>query len=194
MSLDKIKEKIISSSQKQAEEIINKAKSDIENELNNFENSLRKEFASKFEEEKKLIDDEIVKLRISHNLKVEKEINLLKNKIIEKFFSVLKEKILSDENLYLSLITRLIEKDAPNNSVVYINEKDFNLFGKKIKSFIDERLKDKNVKLSKTTVEISGGCIIKTENYEVNDSIDEIINTFKERKDIEVAREIFSNE
>ncbi|GEM_PF-1254075 len=193
MSLDKIKEKIISSSQKQAEEMINKAKSDIENELNNFENSLKKEFASKFEREKKLIDDEIVKLRISHNLQTEKEINLLKNKIIERFFSVLKEKILSDDNLYLSLITKLIEKDAPNGSVVYINEKDFNLFGKKIKSFIDERLKGKNVKLSNTPVEISGGCVIKTENYEVNDSLDEIINTLKEEKEIEVAREIFSN-
>jgi len=194
MSLDKIKEKIISSAKEKGEEIIKEAEAQIQKELEDYKNTLQKEYLAKLEEGKKKIDESIEKLRTTNTLKLERNTLFKKKELLDKFFASLKENILKDEKAYLEFLSNLIKKDAEENSTVYLNSADLKKFGKEIESFIHKNLKGKNVTLSKEPVNIDGGCIIKTQNYEIDDSIDEIISSFRESHEIEIAKEIFGNE
>ena len=88
----------------------------------------------------------------------------------------------------------LIKRDAVQNSIIFLNEEDYKNIGDKVKDFISKQLKNKNIALADTFADINGGCIIKTTDFEIDDSVESIINDFKEAKEIEIAGELFSNE
>ncbi len=45
--------------------------------------------------------------------------------------------------------------------------------------------------ISEQTVDIKGGCIIKGEEVEINDSIEVILEDLKEKYEIEISKELF---
>ena len=194
MSIDIVGEKIISSAKSKAEEMKKKAQEEIDAELKKFEQTLEYEFNEKLAEKRKEIDEEIKREKSVELLKLDREKLFKKKEIMDKFFSLLFEEIKKDEKKYLAFMLSLIKRDAVQNSIIFLNEEDYKNIGDKVKDFISKQLKNKNIALADTFADINGGCIIKTTDFEIDDSVESIINDFKEAKEIEIAGELFSNE
>ncbi|MBP8613032.1 MAG: hypothetical protein KBI30_03450 [Candidatus Atribacteria bacterium] len=194
MSIDIVREKIISSAKSKAEEMKKKAQEEIDAELKKFEQTLEYEFNEKLAEKRKEIDEEIKREKSVELLKLDREKLFKKKEIMDKFFSLLFEEIKKDEKKYLAFMLSLIKRDAVQNSIIFLNEEDYKNIGDKVKDFISKQLKNKNIALADTFADINGGCIIKTTDFEIDDSVESIINDFKEAKEIEIAGELFSNE
>ncbi|BAL81287.1 ATP synthase subunit B family protein [Caldisericum exile] len=191
MGLEKVKDLIIDSAKKKADEMIEAEKNELEKEFENFKKKLEEEYILKIEKFKKEIEEEIARTKAIEVAKIEKEKLLLKKKILDEFFRQLKATILSDENTYKNLLFSLERKDAVNGSTIFLNENDLKKFKKDVEKIITHELKLKDVKVSDVPISISGGLVIKTENFEIDDSLDSLIESFREEKEIEIAKEIF---
>jgi vacuolar-type H+-ATPase subunit E/Vma4 len=191
MGIEKVKDLIIDSAKKKADEMIEAAKIELENELKEFEKTLNEEYEMKLNKAKKEIDEEIAREKTVEISKIEKGKLLRKKKMLDEFFEKLKGELLKDEKSYLKLLFNALKNDLVDYATIYLNENDLKKFRKEIEKFVAHELKLKNVKVADSPIDIDGGVIIKTESYEVDDSLDSIINAFREEKEIEIAKEIF---
>ncbi len=194
MSLDIIREKIISSAKSKAEEMKRKAREEIDIELKKFEQALQDELNEKLTEKKKEIEEEIKREKSVELLKLEREKLFKKKEIMDNFFSSLFAELKKNEEKYLAFILGLIKRDAVQDSTIYLNEEDYKEFGQKVNEFISRQFKGKNVTLSNSFVNIKGGCIIRAASFEVDDSLESIVADFRAAHEIEIAGELFGNE
>ena len=194
MSIDIVREKIISSAKSKAEEMKKKAQEEIDAELKKFEQTLEYEFNEKLAEKRKEIDEEIKREKSVELLKLDREKLFKKKEIMDKFFSSLFAELKKNEEKYLAFILGLIKRDAVQDSTVYLNEEDYKKFGQKVKDYINRQFKGKNVTLSNSFVNIKGGCIIRAASFEVDDSLESIVADFRAAHEIEIAGELFGNE
>jgi vacuolar-type H+-ATPase subunit E/Vma4 len=191
MGIEKVRDLIIDSAKKKADKMIEAAKIELENELKEFEKTLNEEYEIKLNKAKKEIDEEIAREKTVEIPKIAKEKLLRKKKMLDEFFEKLKGELLKDEKSYLKLLFNALKNDLVDYATIYLNENDLKKFRKEIEKFVAHELKLKNVKVADSPIDIDGGVIIKTESYEVDDSLDSIINAFREEKEIEIAKEIF---
>lgn len=191
MSIERIKDLIIDSAKKKADEIIEATKKDLEKELNEFKDSLNEEYKVRLEKSKKEVDEEVSRIKAVEISKIEKERLLKKKKILDEFFEKLKSTLIEDEKSYLNFLLSLLRRDLVDGATISLNSNDLKKYKKELEKFVVHELKLKDVKISNEPIDIFGGVVIRTSIFEVDDSIDAIVNAFREEKEIEIAKEIF---
>ncbi len=197
MSIDKVKEKILLKAEKEAEEILSRAKAEIEKEKNIFLEEKRKEFDERFEKAVRKIENELKRKIDQEKLLADRKILEVKRKFIDDVFERVMEKLTSmKKDDYLKFLENLIVKDAPvGESEIILNEKDKKLFSKSLIERINKKIgKERKVKLSNKIAEIKGGCIIRGNEVEIDDSFETLVNDERERSEIETAKQLFGDE
>jgi len=194
MSLDKVHARIMEKANLEASKIIEEVKAEIYKEIENF----RKEQELKFEEAKKKV---FIDLRNRFKMKLDVErINLERADLIEKreildaLFRKVEEELLSiNSDQYFKFLSSLLKRDIPaGKSTIFLNKKDLEVYGKKLSNFLKKELsKSRESVISEQNVDIKGGCIIKGEEVEINDSIEVILEDLKEKYEIEISKELF---
>ncbi len=196
MSIEKVKEKILSTAEKEAEDYLSRIKEEIDSERKAFIEKKEAEFKEKFEKALHRIEEEKRKKLDSEKLLFERKTLSVKRKFIDEVFSLALEKISSlDKEKYQKFLTALVVKDAPKGkSELVLNERDKKTFGKKVVSEAKKHLgKDREIILSGKTANIKGGCIIRGNEIEIDDSLETLISDEREKSEIEIAKKLFGD-
>ncbi len=194
MSIEKVREKILQKAEKEAEEILSRAKEEIEKEKELFLKEKQAEFENKLEKAIRDIESDIRRRIDQVKLLADREILTVKRKFIDETFGLAMEKFLSmDKKDYLKFLEKLILRDAPSGkSELVLNKKDRELFNERLLKSINKKLgKDRTVTLSDRTAEIKGGCIIRGDEVEIDDSLETLVNDERERSEIEIVKKLF---
>jgi len=106
-----------------------------------------------------------------------------KRTLLDALFLQVEDQISSiKKDLYLNFVKKLILRDAPiGESILFVNKRDYKFFQKS----------KRGIKLSKKTIDIKGGCILKGNEIEVDDSISSLVGELREEEEIVVAKELF---
>lgn len=192
MSFERIRERIIKEAEDKASEIVENERQRLSSSLELF----KEEETSKFEKLKldreKLLEYDLKKKIDVAKLESKRKILSEKRILLDAFFKKVEENIVNvSKDQYLLFIKKLIIKDAPKvNAFVFLNMKDLERFKKELEEFLKQEFKG-SLKLSKEPADIKGGVIIKSEEFEIDDSIEAIIEEFKENNEIEIAKALF---
>ena len=180
MSIERIRNYIIENAQKEAEQHIKTAEEQFRNETESAKRTLEKKYQEMLHaDEKRLMED---MKRFLGKLKSDCKMGLLevKNKVID---SVLEHAISRIQSLpdsdYLTLMVKWLAK-APDNleGELFVRVADL----KRIPSnFIDDLNRNRKAKvcLSKNAVDVKGGFILKTRNYEIDYALDTIAKNLR---------------
>lgn len=192
MSFERIRERIIKEAEDKASEIVENERQRLSSSLELF----KEEETSKFEKLKldreKLLEYDLKKKIDVAKLESKRKILSEKRILLDAFFKKVEENIVNvSKDQYLLFIKKLIIRDAPKvNAFVFLNMKDLERFKKELEEFLKQEFKG-SLKLSKEPADIKGGVIIKSEEFEIDDSIEAIIEEFKENNEIEIAKALF---
>jgi len=194
MSLDRVQARIIEKANLEASKIIEETKAEIYKEIENF----RKEQELKFEEAKKKVFIDLgntLKMKLDvERINLERADLIEKREILDALFRKVEEELLSiNSDQYFRFLSSLLKRDIPaGKSTIFLNKKDSETYGKKLSNLLKKELgESKGSVISEQTVDIKGGCIIKGEEVEINDSIEVILEDLKEKYEIEISKELF---
>ncbi len=194
MSIEKIKEKILSEAEREADNFLSEEKRKIEEERKSFIEQKSREINSKTKAALLKIDNDKKREIDRKSLEEEREILSRKRALIDELFAIVENKFASmDKKTYREFLIALIVHDAPNgSSEIVVNERDFDLFTEKIISGINRKLgKGKKISLSSERMSIKGGCIIKGNEVEIDDSIETLLKDEREKEEMSIAKKLF---
>ncbi len=187
MSLNRIKEAILSEAKKEANELIriaeNNSRKITEEERIKAEESFKEKLIKlnrELEEEK---DRKIVELRINYKMKLLSA----KNKAVENIFNAALNKFLNGER-YLQIMEEWIKK-INEPCVISLNSKDIEIFNQE---FLNKISKNDKVRLNKDSINVKGGFVVKTDRYEINHTIDAILNNLQLELAPLISNKLFS--
>ena len=194
MSIEKLEKRIVDKYQREADLFLEEEKKKIEQELEQFKKQKKEAFEIAFQ--KFLSDLEKEKQREIDQVTLDMERKLLEKKrnILDNLFLQVEEQIVSlDKEVYVDFLKKLIIRDVPlGKSTLFVNKRDHKFFNKKLIDKINKELgENKSIELSPETVNIKGGCIIKSSEVEIDDSIHSLVEELRERIEIDVAKELF---
>lgn len=195
--ISKIKEKILEEAREEKQKLVENAQAQARD--------IKVEYKQKSEEMLNDILDkagkaaEEKKRRILSMAQLENRKALLqaKQEIIDEVFKKAKVKLekMPDEK-YLDLMTDMLLKSViTGNEEVVISEHDKNRITQDFLAKINKTLKDSgkqgNLRISKTPGRMIGGFILKSEDLEVNSTLDSLINIEREELETEIAKILF---
>ncbi len=194
MSIEKVKERIINKGKKEAESFLSEEKAKIDKEKKLFAISKKEEFEAKFKEALFKIENEAKRKVDQKRIEADREVLSKKRAMIDELFELVMKKLSSiDSKTYKKFIEGLILRDAPKgSSVILVNKKDVSLFNENFISSLNKKLgKDRKASLSSATVDIKGGCILKGNEVEIDDSMETLLSDERELEEISIARDLF---
>ena len=197
MSIEKVEERIINKGKKEAEIFLSEEKAKIDKEKKLFDVSKKEEFEKKRKEALLKIENEAKRKADRRKLEADREILSKKREMIDELFEAAIKKLSSlDLKTYKKFVEGLILKDAPKGkSIVMVNKKDISLFTDSILSSLNKKLgKDREISLSSKTVNIKGGCILKGNEIEIDDSIETLLSDEREQDEISIANDLFGED
>lgn len=176
MSIERIRNYIIENAQKEAEQIIKTAEEQFRNVTVSAKLSLGKEYQEMLLTDEKRLKEDMKRSLGKFKSDCKMELLEVKNKVID---SVLERAISRIQSLpddeYLALIGKWLAKSPDNlEGEVFVSVADL----KRIPSnFIDDLNRSRKAKVcrSKIAVDVKGGFILKTRNYEIDYSLDTIV-------------------
>ncbi len=193
----KIKERILEEAREEKQKLVENAQAQARDIKAKYEHKAKEMFndildkAGKDAEEKK-------RRRLSMaQLENRKALLQAKQQIIDEVFEEAKAKIkkLPDENYQALIADMLIKSAITGNEEVVISEHDKNRitqdFLAKVNKTLNDSGKQGNLKISKTPGRMIGGFILKSEDLEVNNTFDSLINMEREELETEIAKILF---
>lgn len=192
MSFERIRERIIKEAEDKASEIVENERQRLSSSLELFKEEETLKFKKLKLDREKLLEYDLKKKIDVAKLESKRKILSEKRILLDAFFKKVEENIVNvSKDQYLLFIKKLIIKDAPKvNAFVFLNMKDLERFKKELEEFLKQEFKG-SLKLSKEPADIKGGVIIKSEEFEIDDSVEAIIEEFKENNEIEIAKALF---
>lgn len=180
MSIDRIRNYILENSRKEAEQIIKTAEERFRVQVEKTKLSLEKQYQEMLHNEEERLKEDTKRTLIT--LKREYKMKLLeaKNSAIANVLARATERILSlPDKDYLTLIGKWLA-NIPNHleGELFVNARDL----KRITdAFMDTVNKDRKAKisLSASAVDIKGGFTLKTEHYEIDYTLDTILQNLR---------------
>ncbi|MBM4066681.1 MAG: hypothetical protein FJ266_13750 [Planctomycetes bacterium] len=180
MSIERIRNYIIENAQKEAEQIIKTAEEKFRNDTESAKLSLEKKYQEMLQADEKHLREDMK--RYLGRLKSDCKMKLLevKNKVIDSVLDRAIGRIQSlPDDEYLALIGKWLAK-VPDNleGELFVSAADL----KRIPgNFIDDLNRNRKAKvcLSKNAVDVKGGFILKTRNYEIDYSLDTIVKNLR---------------
>ena len=180
MSIERIRNYIIENAKKEAAQLIKTAEEQFRNETVSARLSLEKKYQEMLQADEKYIRADME--RFLGRLKSDCKMELLevKNRVIDGVMerAICRIQSLPDDE-YLAFIGQWLAK-APDNleGELFVSVADL----KRIPSnFIDDLNRNRKAKvcLSKNAVDVKGGFILKTRNYEIDYSLDTVVKNFR---------------
>lgn len=193
MPLERIKTHILEDAHKEAERLLKSAQEDLELKISRARASLQKEVERRLETLKKELQREkerfLFRLQANYNM----ELLRLKNEIIDGVFQDALEHILSlPEQDYLALLEGWLKKtEIPAKSELRLCERDLRRIGPELVRRINESAKKELLLLSDSPVDIKGGFILGTKNFEIDRGLDTLLSHLREECTPFVAAQLF---
>lgn len=194
MSLEKIREAIVTKAEKEKKDIIDKAKVEYEQKIHAATRTIRegierrlKGIEEKYQEE---INRQVISLRGEHRLRLLK----IKNSIIDNIFSQAIDLVVNQpDGKYLDMLERWIFKiDSNLPGELFFNARDLNRIDQ---GFIDRinrsRRSEAKVDLNKNPIDIKGGFIFKTKRFEIDQTLDTIMADLRMELAPSIAKDLF---
>ena len=180
MSIERIKNYIIENAQKEAEQIIKTVGEQFRNETESAKLSLEKKYQEMLQADEEHLREDMKRFLGKFKSDYKMELLEVKNRVID---SVLESAISRIQSLpddeYLALIGKWLAKATDNlEGELFVSVADL----KRIPSnFIDDLNRSRKAKvcLSKIAVDVKGGFILKTRNYEIDYSLDTIVENLR---------------
>jgi len=193
----RIKETILEEAKQEKEKIINEAKTQAKEIEARYKSQVDQILGSILEKAKKAAEEK--KRRIISMAELENRKGLLKAKqeIIDEVFEKAKKKLkaLPDEQYRNLIADMLIKSTITGNEEVIISESDRQRITPEFIKEINEKLKDMgkqgNLRISKTSEDMIGGFILKSEDVEINSTFDSLIKMEREELETEIAKILF---
>ena len=193
MSLQKIKDTILSDAKKDAEKIINEARVRVQGKLIQEKTKTEEALNEKYTRVEKTLEDEKNRELSIQCTNHRMEILRLKNSIIGKVFARAVDKFISDKEYWNAMKKWLKEVDEPGR--IFVNSRDLDSINQELfnKSTEEDELKGLNTDLvvEKVSINIKGGFILKTSKYEIDRTLDSILSNLKTEIAPLIARELF---
>ena len=179
--------KIIRDAHEMADNILAKAKEDIE--------EFKREQGEKINKEAMSVKERII---TSFELKKDKELLTEKKRVLDEVFDKVIKKVKSlPKEEYLNFLERLILKYVQTgDEQLFISEDDKKIVDEGFLKRINEKLRTSgkagNIVLSEETASILGGVILGRENIKINASLELIVEDIREKWEKEVGQILFS--
>jgi len=198
MTVDKIKEKILSDARAQAEQIDKEIAAKVK-ALQTEQHSQEKDIEARAEEEaKRRAEDRYRKDIATAELELRKAVLARKQELIQEVFDLAYEQLLSmKEETYRGFLRDLLMKTVETGEEeVIFSPKDAKKMAPDILKDVNGRLQKDDrtgaLRLSKEQREIQGGFILKREKQETNCSLGALFNAVREELEPRVAAVLFS--
>jgi len=180
MSIERIRNYIIENARKEAEQIIKTAVEQFRNETESARLSLEKKYQEMLQSDEKRLREDMKRFLGKFKSDCKMELLEVKNKVIDGVlgYAINRVQSLSDDE-YLAFIGQWLAK-APDNleGELFVSVADL----KRIPSnFIDDLNRNRKAKvcLSKNAVDVKGGFILKTRNYEIDYTLDTVVKNLR---------------
>ncbi len=198
MSLENILSEILKEGEEEKLNIIRDAREKADNILAKAKREIEEYKES--EEEKIKKESQAVKERIITAFELEREKELLKTKkeLLDSVFQGVLEKVVSlPKEEYLAFLAGLIlEYAQTGEELLYLSDRDRNLVDKAFLDDVNKKLKEKgkagHIRLAEESVPISGGVILGAEKIRINASLELILEDAREKWEKEIGQILFS--
>lgn len=193
MSLERIKHSILEKAQKEADARVEEALANFKRKIGSARAAIKKDcekrlrtLAAESEEQK---NRRLATLRGEYRM----QLLSLKTQLIDDIFTQAITQIITlpDEE-YLSLLERwLLKTERDESGRLFVNATDLKRIGH---TWIERvnRLRGKGeISLSPDPIDIKGGFIFKTEKFEIDYTLDTLLDTLREELSPHMARELF---
>jgi len=198
MTIEDIKEKIITDAEIQANNIVSQAEDKAKEIIKKGEkeaDNIRNIILNKNEQESLLKKSKIL---TEANLKAKKTILSEKQNIIEDVFNNVLENVLNlNDKDYLNFIKKLIlDNVEKGNETIYIGNSDKNRISKDFIEDINNELKINRekgkLKLSPVYLSIKGGVIIGSGNIQKNVTLELLLKKVREESEMQISKILFN--
>ena len=193
----KIKEKILEEAREEKEKIIAKANAEAQDIVKQHEQKAKDLLDDILDKAGKTADEK--KRRIISMAQLENRKTLLqaKQQIIDEVFKKAEASLQNmPDKKYLNLISNMLIKSViTGNEEVIICKNDKNRITPKFIQKVNDSLrgmgKKGNIRLAKTFGNMIGGFILKSEDLEINNTFDSLIDIEREELETEIAKILF---
>lgn len=176
MAIDHIKNYLLETAQKEAEQIIKRAEEQFYAETEAAKLSLVKKYQEMLQSEETHLREDMK--RALGKLKSDCRMELLevKNRIIDSTLELAVNRILLlPQNEYLALLRKWLARMPDNQEgELFVSTEDFKKIPRAFMDDVNEGRKTK-IRLSTKTIDIIGGFILRTRNYEIDYSLNTIV-------------------
>lgn len=180
MSIERIRDHIIKNAQKEAEQIINTAKEQFHKKVNEAKLSIEKEYETMLLDEEKRLKEDMQNALITLKSNYKMGLLEIKNSIIDNVMQDAINHIQSlSDNEYMVLIRSWIGNIADGTGgELLVNARDLK---RMTDAFIDDINKERKGKivLGVRLLDIKFGFILKTQYYEIDYTLDNIIKNLR---------------
>ncbi len=192
MSIDRIKEKILSDAKLEASAIVGQARSRADDILHNANErgiSLVAKAKQDGEEEKQRV---IQRMKAVAQIDARKVLLVDKQALIEEAFDQARNEILElDEESYLDLMAKKIVETGLLKGELLLNDKDRANRGQKILDRVKSLAPDSELKISDEDRDLIGGFMIRSGEIYINGTMRNMISEAKEEITSQVAALLF---
>ncbi len=193
MSLQKIKDTILSDAKKDAGKIIEEARVRVQEKLNYKKTKTEEALNEKYARFEKTLEDEINRELSIQCTNHRMEVLRLKNSIIGKVFARAVDKFISDKEYWNTMKKWLRDVDEPGR--IFVNSRDLDRINQELFNREAEEDEFKNLDadlvVEKKSINIKGGFILKTTKYEIDRTLDTILSNLKTEIAPLIAKELF---
>lgn len=186
MSLKRINISVLDDAKKEAEKILKEAKELLRKRVlkkkNEIMNNLEERYKTISDKQEKERDGHLTEQRTKHKMELLK----MKNRILEEIFTKAAEKFVSDKCYWPVMEKWLKAVNEPGS--IYVNARDLKRF--KVE-FLDKTTNKDIWVLETKSIDITGGFILKTEKFEIDNSLDTILINLKQELTPSIAERLF---
>ncbi len=180
MSIERIRNYIIENAKKEAEQLIKTAEEQFRNETESAKLSLEKKYQEMLQADEEHLREDMKRFLGKFKSDYKMELLEVKNRVID---SVLESAISRIQSLpddeYLALIGKWLANITNHlEGELFLNTRDL----KRItNAFVDDINKGRKARISlnTTAVDIKGGFIVKTRHYEIDYSLDTVVENLR---------------
>jgi len=195
--IGRIKERIIQEAQEKKQQILSKAEKEAEEILESSRQKAEEIRLKAIENAKKAAEDEKRKIISMAELEERKRFLGVKQQLIDQVFDEVKKRLENMEaQAYRKLLKQMLVKSNINgDEELIIAEKDKSVinaeFLKEVNSELEKLGKKGNLKLSSENRTMIGGFILKSKDFEINNSFDSFIKIQREDLETQIAKILF---
>ncbi|MDD4568918.1 MAG: V-type ATP synthase subunit E family protein [Tepidanaerobacteraceae bacterium] len=193
----KIKEKIMEEARAEKQKLIEDTQAKARDIKAKYERQAEEMRQDILERAKKTADEKKRRILSMAQLENRKAVLQVKQQIIDEVFIKAKENLkkLPDEDYQKLFGEMLVKSVISGNEELIISEQDKNRISPDFLNKVNEYLKSQgmqgNLKISETCGQMIGGFILKSEDLEVNNTFDSLINMEREELETEIAKILF---